>query len=132
MNKVTLLFAFTFIFFSCDNKQQVDILVINANIYTVNNQFEVAESFAITNGKIVEVGTTEAIQKKYKATKNYDFSGKTIVPGFIDAHAHFYGLGLNQNVIDLVGAESFDEVVSRIVAFQKEKQHDFIEGRGWN
>ncbi|NCT18428.1 MAG: amidohydrolase [Flavobacteriaceae bacterium CG_4_8_14_3_um_filter_34_10] len=132
MNKFTLLFAFAFIFFSCDTKQQADILVINANIYTVNDSFEMAESFAITDGKIVEVGTTQDIQKKYKAAETYDFSGKTIVPGFIDAHAHFYGLGLNQNVIDLVGAASFDEVVSRIVAFQKEKQLDFLEGHGWN
>ncbi len=132
MTKFTLLVAIALIFFSCNNQKQVDILIINANIYTVDEDFAIAEAFAITDGKIVEVGTTVAMQEKYKAKETYDFSGKTIVPGFIDAHAHFYGLGLNQKVVNLVGAASFDEVVSRLVSFQEEKQVDFLEGRGWN
>ncbi len=132
MTKFTLVLAIAFIFFSCEKQEQADILIINANIYTVDENFTTAEAFAITDGKIVEVGTTAAMQEKYKAKEIYDFSGKTIIPGFIDAHAHFYGLGLNQKVVDLVGAASFDEVVSRLVTFQDEKQVDFLEGRGWN
>ncbi len=111
---------------------QADLLIINAEVYTVNENFDTAEAFVVKNGKIVEVGTTSSLQSRYEAAETYDFAGKTILPGFIDAHAHFYGLGLNQKVVDLVGAESFDEVVNRVVAFQEEKQVDFIEGRGWN
>jgi len=56
----------------------------------------------------------------------------TIVPGFIDAHAHFYRMGLQQQKVDLTGTSSFDEVLDRIVAFQKERNVDFITGRGWD
>src|SRR5690606_32190282 len=61
-----------------------------------------------------------------------DANGKTIVPGFIDAHCHFLGLGLNQQSVDLVGTKSFEEIVQRISEFQNEKNLDFIQGRGWD
>ncbi len=130
--RVIILFLAALVFVSCAEKQPADLLIFNANIYTVNDNFDKAEAFAVKNGKIIEVGTTSALREKYNATESFDFAGKTVLPGFIDAHAHFYGLGLNQNVVDLVGAESFDEVVNRVVAFQEERQLDYIEGRGWN
>ena len=117
---------------SCSKKEKVDTIVINANIYTVNNSFDKAEAFAIKSGKIIEVGTTLEIQSKYAPTFINDVKGKTIVPGFIDAHCHFYGLGLQQQKVDLTSTKSFDEVIQRIVEFQKEKNLSFITGRGWD
>ncbi len=130
--KPFLLFISALFLISCSEKQVADLLVINANIYTVNDTFDKAEAFAIQNGKIIEVGTSSALSEKYTAIETIDFDGKTLLPGFIDAHAHFYGLGLNQRVVNLVGAASVDEMIERVVAFQEEKQVDFIEGRGWN
>ncbi|NDV16295.1 amidohydrolase family protein [Muricauda sp. TY007] len=118
--------------FSCTTKEEVDLIVTNANIYTVDDSFSKASSVAIKDGKFVAVGETEEISKKYTAQKQLDAEGKTIVPGLIDAHCHFYGLGQNQQVVDLVGTQSFDEVVERVVAFQKERPSDFILGRGWD
>ena len=117
---------------SCTKKEKVDTLVINANIYTVNDNFDKAEAFAIKDGKIVAVGTTAEIQAKYAATYVNDAKGKTIVPGFIDAHCHFYGLGLQQQKVDLTETKSFEEVVQRIVDFQKENNAAYITGRGWD
>ncbi|NEW78562.1 MAG: amidohydrolase [Gelidibacter sp.] len=117
---------------SCTKKEKVDTIVINANIYTVNENFDKAEAFAIKDGKIVAVGTTQEIQDKYAATFINDAKGKTIVPGFIDAHCHFYGLGLQQQKVDLTDTKSFDEVIKRIVDFQKENDATYITGRGWD
>lgn len=117
---------------SCNSKLPADLLITNANIYTVNENFDKAEAFVVQNGKILEVGTSFALSEKYNATETLDFNGKTVLPGFIDAHAHFYGLGLNQQIANLVGAASYKEMIQRVVAFQEEKQLDFIEGRGWN
>ena len=117
---------------SCAKKTAVDTIIINANIYTVNDNFDKAEAFAIKNGKIVEVGTSEEIQAKYTATYINDTKGKTIVPGFIDAHCHFYYLGLQQQEVDLSGTTSFNEVIQRVVDFQKEKNTPYIIGRGWD
>lgn len=130
--KYLSLFIIILLTSSCVKKEKIDSIVINANIYTVNENFDKAEAFAISNGKIVAVGTTQEIQKKYAPTFINDVKGKTIVPGFIDAHCHFLGLGLQQQKVDLSGTKSFDEVVQRIVDFQKEKNVPYITGRGWD
>ena len=130
--KKLLLIATVVLVFSCTTKEEVDLIVTNANIYTVDANFSKANSFAVKDGKFVAVGDSEEITQKYDAAEQLDAEGKTIVPGLIDAHCHFYGLGQNQQVVDLVGTQSFDEVVERVVAFQKERPSNFIRGRGWD
>ena len=112
--------------------EQVDLLVINAKTYTVDDEFTIVEAFAIEEGKIVATGTTEEITSEYSAEKTIDAEGRTVLPGFIDAHAHFYGFGLQLQTVDLTGTRSFAEVVSRIVEFQKENNSEFIIGGGWD
>jgi len=131
MKKLSILII-AIITFSCEKKEEVDSIIINANVYTVNDNFDKAEAFAIKEGKIIDVGTSIEIQSKYAPTFINDAKGKTIVPGFIDAHCHFLGLGLQQQKVDLTGTNSFDEVVQRIVDFQKEKNVPYITGRGWD
>ena len=118
--------------FSCTLKPEVDSIVINANVYTVNKNFDKAEAFAIKDGKILDVGSSLEIQAKYRPKYINDAKGKTIVPGLIDAHCHFYGLGLQQQKVDLTGTKSFDEVIQKIKSFQKKRQLAFITGRGWD
>jgi len=105
---------------------------MNAKVYTVNENFAMAKGFAVKDGKILEVADSETLQLKYKADDTYDAKGRTIYPGFIDAHAHFYGLGLQLQKVDLTGTQSFDEVIERIVKFQEKNKVDFITGRGWD
>ncbi|GGW71484.1 hypothetical protein DFQ11_10780 [Winogradskyella epiphytica] len=119
--------------FSCQNeKQNADLIVRNANIYTVNDNFNKAEAFAVKDGKIIAIGTTSEIEKQYQTAESIEVEGKTIVPGFIDAHCHFLGLGFNQQAVDLVGTKSFDEMIKRVLDFQNEKNNDYIMGRGWD
>ncbi|NRD24564.1 amidohydrolase [Winogradskyella litoriviva] len=122
-----------FTIFACQkDKQQADLIVTNANIYTVDNDFSKAESFAVKNGKIIAVGSTSEIEGKYKAIDTLNANGKTLLPGFIDAHCHFLGLGLDQLDVDLVGTESFEDVIKRVLDFQNKKQQNYIVGRGWD
>ena len=131
MKKLIILLVLT-ITFSCTKKEMVDSVVINANVYTVNNSFDKAEAFAIKDGKIVDVGTTLEIQAKYAPTFINDVKGKTVLPGFIDAHCHFYRLGLQQQKVELAGTKSFEEVIERIIEFQKKYNVPYITGRGWD
>lgn len=118
---------------SCQQpKKPADILVFNANIYTVDDDQPKAEAFAIKDGKFIAVGTHEELHTAYVFADSIDAGRKTIVPGLIDAHCHFYGLGLQQQKVDLIGTKSYDEVLDRIVAFQKKKKVSFITGRGWD
>ncbi|GAA4274330.1 amidohydrolase [Aquimarina gracilis] len=133
MQKIILLFVSTLFVVSCQPpKTAVDLLVINANVYTVDDSNPKAEAFVIADGKFVKIGSTKDILKSYSALDTLDAKGKTIVPGLIDAHCHFYGLGLQQQKVDLTGTKSYDEVLQRIAAFQKEKNLSFITGRGWD
>lgn len=132
MKRLSLLLVITLLLFSCKKPVAVDLLVINANVYTVEDTSLKAEAFAIKEGKFMAVGSTDEILKNYTATDTLDAEGKTIVPGLIDAHCHFYGLGLQQQKVDLTGTKSYAEVLDRIVAFQKEKNVPFITGRGWD
>ena len=119
--------------FSCQkDKQHADLIVTNANIYTVDSNFNKAESFAVKDGKIIAVGTSSEINSKYKAIDTLNAEGKTLLPGFIDAHCHFLGLGFNQQAVDLVGTKSFEEMMKRVLDFQNEHNNKFILGRGWD
>jgi len=132
MRKICILLATVFFVSCAKEKLPVDLLVTNATVYTVDESFSTSEAFVITDGKIVETGTAKDIQKKYIATETFDAEGKTILPGLIDAHAHLYGLGSTMQQVDLMGTKSEAEVLERVVAFQKEKNTNFITGRGWD
>ena len=121
-----------FLGIACNPKQQVDYMVHNANVYTVDEEFSKACCIAVSGGKIVGVGENADLFEDFKTDSLIDAEGKTIVPGIIDAHCHFYGLGLNQQVVDLVGAKSLEEALERVVAFQKERPSNRIQGRGWD
>lgn len=52
---------------SCTKRQKADLIVTNATVYTVDSAFTVAQSFAVSNGKIVAVGTNNEILSAYSA-----------------------------------------------------------------
>lgn len=113
-------------------KTKVDLIVTNAKVYSVNENFDIFEAFAVSEGKFVDVGSTENILKNFETENIIDAQGKAVFPGFIDSHCHFYGLGTTMQQVNLVGVKSEDEMLVRIVSFQKENNADFLSGRGWN
>ncbi|MCK7590070.1 amidohydrolase [Subsaxibacter sp. CAU 1640] len=133
MKKILILFAII-CFFSCKNEEKikVDAIVINANVYTVNASFDKAQAFAIKDGKFFDIGRNSDIQDKYESHNIIDAKEQTVLPGLIDAHCHFLGLGFNQQSINLFGTKSFEEVVDSVVAFHKRTKAKFITGRGWD
>ena len=132
-SKQTVLLCTICVLCACEKgKQQADLMVTNANIYTVDEAFSKAEAFVVKDGKIIAVGTTSEIGETYKANDTLNVEGQTIVPGFIDAHCHFLGLGLNQQAVNLVGTKSFEDMVKRVLNFQNENNKKFIYGGGWD
>lgn len=115
-----------------EGKEEVDLIVINANAYTVDEDFSVVEAFAVKDGKFVATGTAAEINDKYFSENSLNAEGKTVLPGLIDAHAHFYGYGLQLQKVDLRGTKSFNEVVSRLLEFQAKNSAEFITGGGWD
>lgn len=132
MKFTKILFLFLVITSCGVDKTDVDTIITNANVYTVDANFSNAEAFAIKDGKFVAVGKAADIKNKYKAKALIDVAGQTVLPGFIDAHCHFYGLGLNQLQVNLRDTKSYDDVISKVVEFQNKKPSKFIIGRGWD
>jgi predicted amidohydrolase YtcJ len=141
-------FIFCFLFLtliSCRNIQQkADMIITNAKIYTVDSSFTVCESMAIIDGKIAAYGNNVWVNETFISDSVLDMKGKTILPGIYDAHCHFYGYGKGLTEIDLVGTNSFEEVIQRTINYVKQnklfpeaitpKKHgtNWIIGRGWD
>jgi hypothetical protein len=114
------------------DKVPADLIILNANIYTVNQNKPKAQAFAVKNGKFAEIGNSKYIKKHFLSDKVIDLQGKTVLPGLYDGHCHFNNLGLVMQQVDLNGAKSYEEVIDKVVAFQKENHKEFITGRGWD
>jgi N-acylneuraminate cytidylyltransferase/CMP-N,N'-diacetyllegionaminic acid synthase len=127
-----LFFCFSLFFLACKSKTEVDYIIYNANIYTVDASFSKQEAMAIKDGKIVATGTSKSIFDLYEATLKTDLNGKTILPGLYDAHTHFYYYALGLKEVDLVGTRSFNQVLERVLDFSKTSKTPWIKGRGWD
>ena len=76
-------------------ENQVDTIIINANVITIDSAWPRTQAVAISDGKFVAVGSTEDISRLSSPnTKILDMSGKTVLPGFIDAHIHVLNSGI--------------------------------------
>lgn len=118
--------------FSCE-KTKVDLIVHNANVYTVDNQFSKAEAFAVKDGKFVAIGSDRNILRHYYATQTLDAQGQSIYPGFIDGHCHFVGYGETKvRYADLNGCKSFEEVLERLEKHNENNDSEWLLGRGWD
>ncbi len=120
------------ILMSCSTKQNADLIIRNAKIYSVDTEFSVFESMAISQGKVIALGDNETIASTYKSKEILDLNGKPVYPGFIDPHCHFLGYGLGLRNAWLGGAKSWSEAVERLVDHQKNYPTEWVLGRGWN
>jgi len=115
----------------------VDITLFhNAVLYTVDPNNAVIENGAMAvsaNGEILETGQTGAMLAAYPEAIQHDLQGRTVLPGLIDAHAHFIGLASSLTRADLVDAQSLEEVIQRLQAFETTlAEDDWLIGRGWD
>jgi predicted amidohydrolase YtcJ len=120
--------------FSCNNKNNVDTIIYNAKIYTVDSNFTIVQAMAIKNEKIVAIGTSDSILKTFNCKNIIDAKAKSIFPGFIDAHTHFLNYGLQLNTVNLMGTTSWDNVLNKVAEFSKDLKDTtkWITGRGWD
>jgi len=111
-----------------------DLIVTNARIYTADDSRPLVEAFAVRGNRIVFTGSArEAATLKGAATRVVDAGGRTVIPGMVDAHAHFAGLAQTLRAVDLVGTKSVTEVIARVQAKAATlPKGTWITGRGWD
>jgi predicted amidohydrolase YtcJ len=104
-----------------------DLIIINADVRTMDKANPRAEAIAIAGGRISAVGTTDDIKKLAgESTRTIDAQGKLVLPGFNDAHAHTIALGNQFSSIDLSDAKTADDVVTKFRPFA-----DFLPKGRW-
>lgn len=111
-----------------------DLVITNANIRTMDTKRTIARSIAMLNGKIIAIGSDADTKSLVGAnTRVIDAGGKTIVPGFNDAHVHFMETGQQLSSVDLRSAQTPEEFVARIKAFAaKLPKGRWILGGKWD
>lgn len=112
---------------------EADVVFKNGNIYTVKDDSPKAEAVATKYGKVVFVGSN-AEAKKYegKGVKVIDLKGATVVPGLVDAHYHFSGVGFREMNLNLEGTTSLEDFLAKVKArVSKAKPGEWVTGRGW-
>lgn len=130
---INLSLVLLLILISCNGqKGQADLILTNGLIYTVDTDFSIAEAIAIKDKRIIAVGSSGEISKKYNADEVRDLEGKFVYPGWIDAHCHFFGYGMNLNAVDVAGSTSVEEIIEELKAFQEKNPATWITGRGWD
>ena len=110
-----------------------DIIFTNGNIYTVNDKQPHAEAVAVTDGRIVFVGSNAAV-KEYQGsnTRVVDLKGATVVPGMTDAHYHFIGVGQREMNLNLEGITNLQDFLAKVkTRVDQAKPGEWITGRGW-
>ncbi len=126
----SLLLFFTFsISFS---QQKADFIIYNAKIYTVNHSFTIEEAMAVSGGKILDIGNSKDILKKYTSNNKQNANGKSVFPGFIDAHCHFTGFALDGWKCELWGTKSWDEILGKMQEYSKTAPMEWLYGRSWD
>ena len=116
----------------CYKTEKADLVVHNATIYSVDENFTTYQAMAIRDGKIIELGAEREILNRYRSDKVIDARTRSVFPGFYDAHSHFLGAAKNKGELNLFGLASENELIERTIAFAAKSDRDWIVGRGWD
>ncbi len=114
--------------------QSATLIIVNGHVVTVDSTKPEAQAVAVAGDRILAVGTNAEIRKlASKSTKVMDVGGKLVIPGFIDGHGHYMGLGETKLQLDLTKAHTWDDIVKMVgTAAKKAKPGEWISGFGWH
>lgn len=108
------------------------MILQHGKIYTMDSKNTIGEAIAIRDGRVLAVGTNDDVLKKYRSDKVIDLQGRTVLPGFIDAHAHLLGLAVKLSTLDFDGTTSPEQIAAMVAEKVKQsKPGEWILGRGW-
>jgi len=111
--------------------QDVDLVLTNANIYTVEDKQPKAQAVAVKGDRIIFVGSNQE-PKKFHAAKVIDLHGHTVVPGLTDSHCHIFGIGEREMRLNLEGTHTREDFLGKVKErVAQTERGKWITGRGW-
>jgi predicted amidohydrolase YtcJ len=111
-----------------------DLVLTNGRVVTVDDARPEAQAIAVSGDRIEALGTSEEIRRLIgPKTRVIDLQGRLAIPGFIESHGHFTGVGGAQLELNLMNVESWDKIVAMVAeAVTRAKPGQWIYGRGWH
>ena len=106
-------------------------LVQGATLWTPQG-LQNGQAVVIHRGKILAVGPADALAKAHPKARRVDLPGGTLLPGFIEGHAHVAGIGALTRELDLVGVQDLPDALARIRAWSTAHPGGWLTGRGWD
>lgn len=118
----------------CGTGDSPNLVIVNGNVITVDALQPRAQAVAVRDGLILAVGSSQEIDGlKGPETRVLDLQGATLIPGFIEAHAHLLYLGRSLQELNLSKASTWREIVDRVaVAVENTPPGEWIIGSGWH
>ncbi|MBU5210513.1 amidohydrolase [Heyndrickxia oleronia] len=107
----------------------------NGQIYTMDQMFPLVQSVVVTNGRIIDMGTTSdmLLQWGRHDVKVIDLQERTVIPGLIESHVHIAGVAMNFLNLDVTGVQSKKELLEKIKERANSLQPgEWLLGRGWD
>jgi predicted amidohydrolase YtcJ len=111
-----------------------DLVLMNGHVVTLEPAQPEAQAIAIRDDLIYVIGTNDDIKKRIgPSTESIDLHGQLVIPGLIESHGHFTGIGEMKLQLDLTKAKSWNDIVALVgAAAKKAKPGEWIRGRGWH
>ncbi len=103
---------------------------INAKIYSGTEELR-EDAFLVKDGRFARVGSTEEIRRN-SGGEIVDLKGARVLPGFIESHAHFLGVGQSKLILDLRDLQPHEIQSLVYLKAKKQARDSWIEGRGWD
>lgn len=132
ISRISMIIIVSFLM-GCKNETP-DTIIINAQIWTVDSLSPSFEALAIKDGLIYKLGTSEEIKAiANEKTEIIDAKGAFVMPGFIEGHGHFSGLGYSLKDLNFLKSKSWEDIVSQVAERAETIAPDeWIIGRGWH
>lgn len=127
---LVVLFAFT----GCKKGPIADLVLLNGKVVTLDAHNTIAQALAVKGDRILAMGDNEQIKKMVgEQTRVLDVTGALVIPGLIEGHAHFLGLGEALSRLDLTHTQSWQDIVDSVAArARRAEAGEWIIGRGWH
>ena len=111
-----------------------DLVLSNGKVVTVEDGMPEAQAIAVVGDRIAAIGSSADIKRHVgPKTQVIDLKGQLVIPGFIEGHGHFTGVGQAQLNLNLMKTTSWDQIVAMVGdAAKKAKPGQWIYGRGWH
>ena len=121
------------LFVCCGERELADQIFTAGHVVTMNESYPVAEAFAVAEGRIIRVGSSEELRSFYPGAPEVDLGGKTVMPGIVESHVHLFSLGRSFLELNVEGVASPAEVAELVrERAATAAPGEWITGWGWD